>query len=101
MAAKMLEDPQIQKLMKQIAADIVPPGALLEVSSQSANDEYGEQSLRITLVFADAAAGQLSGKQLSDMFHELRVTLLREGDERFPHIHFTTPADSTSDDEEV
>lgn len=101
MAALMLEDPEIQKLMKHIAAEIFAPQDLLEVLSQAASDEYGHDALRITLVISNDAASQLSGKQLSDMLHELRYSLLREGDERFPHIHFTTPADSVSDDEEI
>lgn len=101
MAAPMLEDPQIKLLMKQIAGDFFSPADLLEVSSEAASDEYGRDALRITLLISDDAARQVSGKQLSDLLHELRCSLLREGDERFPHIHFKTPADTLSDDEEI
>lgn len=96
----MLEDPQVQKLMKQVAAGIFPSAGLLDVLSEPASDEYGQDSLRITLVISDEAASQLTGKQLSELLHELRHSLLSSGDERFPHIHFKTPADSGSDDEE-
>lgn len=95
----MLEDPEIQKLMKEIAAGIFPAKGLLEVVSEATSDEYGQDALRITLVISDETAHQISGKQLSELLHELRHSLLREGEERFPHIHFKTPADSSLDDE--
>lgn len=97
----MLEDPQIQQMMKQVAAGIFPAEQLLNVSSEVASDEEGKDALRITLIITDEAAGKLTGKQLTDLLVELHDSLLHQGDDRFPHLYFATPTDTDVTDEEA
>ena len=96
----MLEDPQIQKLTKQIAAGIFPATELLEVVAEPTSDEEGKEALRITLVITDEVVDHLSGHQLSNLLLEIRDSLLRLGDERFPLLYFATPTDQGIEDEE-
>lgn len=96
----MLENPQVQKLMKRIAGGIFPSQQLIEVHSEPTSDSEGKEALRITLVLSDEAAHAMTGKQLSNLLTEIHDCLLREGDERFPLLHFETPTDRGADDED-
>lgn len=89
----MLEDPQIQKLMRQVAAGILPTKSLLEVRSEPVEDSEGQEALRITLVMAEHAIDVVTPKQIVALLTEIHDCLLREGDERFPMISYSTPAD--------
>lgn len=93
----MLDDPQVQKLMRQVAAGIFPAQQLLEVHSEPAQDSEGYDALRITLVLAEEAVDTLTGDQLVSMLTDIHDCLLREGDERFPLLSYTTPADVAGD----
>jgi hypothetical protein len=93
----MLENPQIQKLMREVAAGILPTKALLDVRSVSADDSEGHEALRITLVLAEEAVDGLTREQLVGLFKEVRECLQREGEERFPMLTFATPADFEAD----
>ena len=89
----MLNDPQIQKLMKQVAAGVIPGSQLVEVRSEPAVDAEGKDALRITLVVSDEAASTLTGEQLASLLVDIHDCLLNEGDERFPLINYATPSD--------
>lgn len=89
----MLEHPQIQKLMAQVAAGILPTKSLLEIRSEPVEDSEGQDALRITLVMAENAIDVLTAKQIVTLLTEVHDSLLREGDERFPLISYSTPAD--------
>lgn len=96
----MLEDPQVQKLMKQVAAGIFPATELLDVRAEPASDQDGKDALRITLVITDDLVDKLTGEQLADLLTEIRDLLLVQGDERFPLLHFATPTDNGVVDED-
>ena len=89
----MLEDPQIQKLMRQVTAGILPSKSLIEVRSEPAEDAEGQAALRITLVMSESAIDVLTPEQLVTLLTEVHDSLLREGDERFPLLSYSTPAD--------
>jgi hypothetical protein len=89
----MLNDPQIQTLMKRIAAGVLPGNQLVEVRSEPTVDADGKDALRITLVISDEAANTLTGEQLSSLLLDIHDCLLNEGDERFPLIYYATPDD--------
>lgn len=93
----MLDDPQIQKLMKQIAAGVFPASELLEVHSEPALDAAGQDALRITLVLTDEAAKALTGKQIASLLTDLHDRLQTVGDDRFPLLHYATPSDLGDD----
>jgi hypothetical protein len=92
----MLEAPQIQKLMRQVAAGILPTRSLLEVRSEAAQDSEGHEALKITLVLAEDAIDGLRPDQLVGLFREVRDCLLQKGDERFPLLSYATPTDIES-----
>ena len=96
----MLEDPQVQKLMKEVAAGIMPSTQLLEVRTEPAFDAEGNDALRITLVVADEAVETLTGEQLTRLLVDIHDILLREGDDRFPLVSYATPSDSGDEDDE-
>jgi hypothetical protein len=96
----MLESPQVQKLMKSVAAGIFPSQLLLDVHSEPTSDLDGKEALQITLLLSDGAAETLTGKQLSNLLNEFHNSLQRAGDERFPFFKFQTPTDRGEDDEE-
>lgn len=89
----MLEFPEIQKLLRQVADGILDSNELLEVRTEASVDADGEDALRITLIITDAAAKSLDGEQLSQLLTDLHDTLLTKGEERFPVLHFSTPSD--------
>lgn len=93
LAIAMLNDPQIQKLMKKVAAGIIPGNQLVEVRSEPAVDAEGKDAVRITLVVSDKAASTLTGEQLASLLVDIHDCLLSEGDERFPLIDYATPSD--------
>lgn len=95
----MLEDPQVVKLMKQVAAGVFPATDLLDVRSEHSSDWEGEDSLRITLMLSDEAAAQMTGEQLANMLREIRESLLGKGDDRFPYLYFKTPTDLGPNDD--
>jgi hypothetical protein len=96
----MLEAPQIQKLMRQVAAGILPTKSLLEVRSETAEDSEGHEALKITLVLADDAIDGLTPDQLVGLFREVRDCLQQKGDERFPLLSYATRADVESNADE-
>lgn len=93
----MLDDPQIQKLMKQIAAGVIPANQLLEVRSEPMLDSEGQDALRITLVLTDEAAKTLTGSQAVLLLTDIHDSLLNVGDERFPLLYYATPSDLGDD----
>lgn len=96
----MLEDPQIQKLMKEVAASIMPSRQLLEVRTEPAFDAEGKEALRITLVVTDEAVRSLTGEQLTRLLVDIHDGLLREGDDRFPLVSYATSSDDGDENEE-
>jgi hypothetical protein len=97
---KMLDGPQIQKMMKQIAAGIFPVDQLLEVASKPMLDVDGDEGISITLVMTDEAAQSMTGDQITALLRNLREGLLREGDERFPLVSYATPSDRGDETDE-
>lgn len=96
----MLADPQVQNLMREVAAGVFPAQQLLEVRSEPSFDEDGREALRITLVLTDEIAQALTGEQLTSLLVDVHHALLREGDERFPVIYYATPTDDGGEDDE-
>lgn len=96
----MLEDRQIQALMKEVAAGVMPATQLLDVRTEPALDADGKDALRITVVISDDAARSLTGAQLANLLLDVHDGLLREGDERFPLISYATPTDNGEADDE-
>jgi hypothetical protein len=96
----MLNDPEIQKLMKRMAAGVIPGNQLLEVRSEPTVDSGGKDAVRITLVVSDDAVSMLSGDQLANLLVDVHDCFLNEGDERFPLIYFATPSDLDSIEDE-
>lgn len=96
----MLEDRQIQTLMKQVAAGIIPAAQLLDVRTEPALDAEGKDALRITLVITDDVAQTLTGAQLGHLLLDVHDSLLKQGDERFPLISYATPTDSGEADDD-
>lgn len=94
----MLEDPQVQELTRQITAEVMPSSGLVEIMSEPMIDFDGREVLRITLVLTDEAAKTFSGDQALTLLNELRDSLLREGDERFPLIYYMTESDRAEGD---
>jgi hypothetical protein len=99
----MLNDPQIQAMLKQIAAGVLPSVELLEIRTEPSVDMEGRDALRITLVLTEEAAKLFSGDEASRLLMDLHDGLLLQGDERFPVIYYATPADlnNNSEDEEL
>ncbi len=95
----MLEDPQVVKLMKQVAAGVFPAKELLDVRSEPSSDWEGQDSLRITLLLSDEGAAQMTGEQLASLLREIRDSLVGKGDERFPYLYFKTSTDFSSDED--
>jgi len=93
----MLNDPQILKLMKRVAAGVLPASQILEIRTETTVDSEGKDALRITLVLTDDAAKTLSGDQAIELLTDIHDSLLREGDERFPLLYYATPADLVGD----
>lgn len=89
----MLEDPQVQKLMRQALAEVLPYPGGIEVLSEAMVDFDGRDVLRITLVLSEQTAKSIAGDQAMKLITEIRDSLLREGDERFPLIYYATPED--------
>jgi hypothetical protein len=96
----MLEDPQVQELMKQVAGRIYPSLQLLDIHSEPTSDLEGKDALQITLLISDDSVETLAGKQLSSLLAEFHDSLQRAGDDRFPHFRFQTPTDRGEEDEE-
>ncbi len=96
----MLNDPEIQKLMKQVASGLIPGQQLLEVRTEPSVDSEGKDALRITLVVSDEAATTLTGDQLASLLVDVHDCLLREGDERFPLIYYATQSDLNGNEDE-
>ena len=89
----MLESPDVVKLMKQVAAGVLPASQLVEVRSEPMTDFDGRDVLRITLVLSEEAAKSFGGERALNLLTDIRDSLLRKGDERFPLIYYATPAD--------
>lgn len=89
----MLEGPQVQKLMQQLIAGKFPNKSLLQVISEPGEDAEGQDALRITLVLAESAIDVMTPDQIASLLTEVHDCLIREGDERFPLISYSTPAD--------
>jgi hypothetical protein len=89
----VLEDPQVQKLMMQVAKGILPAQSLLEVRSEPVEDSEGQQALRITLVLSEEAIEILTPDQIVSLLTVVHDRLQQEGDERFPLLGYATPSD--------
>lgn len=89
----MLEDRQLQNLMKKVTAGVMPATQLLEIHTEPAFDTDGQEAVRFTLVVTDEAARTLTGAKLANLLLDLHDNLLREGDGRFPLISYATPTD--------
>ena len=89
----MLDDPRLQKLFSQVIGGKVSARHLVEFRTEPSVDAAGQDALRVTLVLTELGARELTGDQVSSLLIELHDSLVREGDERFPVLHFATVAD--------
>lgn len=89
----MLNDKNLQEIMRTILHDRLPDVELQTILTEPAIDSEGEDSLRITLVIPENSVEKISGDQALDLISDVQRALSAKGDNRLAVISYATPAD--------
>ena len=96
----MLATPELQRIARAIVNKRLPAIAVDDVTAESMTSSDGEAALRITLVLAPEAADAISGDEAVKLLVDIRDSLAREGEERFPIVEYATADDVPGDDDQ-
>ncbi len=89
----MLNDPQLQKITREIVEKALPKTQLRDVLTSAASDSEGNDALRIVLVLTPESINEMSGDQALDLLVDIHNGLDREGESRFAMIEYATEAE--------
>jgi RecB family exonuclease len=86
----MLDEKQIKKIAREVAAANLASSNISSVTSSSAIDSEGHDALRITIVIKPGAELKIKGDATLDTLVGIKDRLRREGEERLAIVEYAT-----------
>jgi hypothetical protein len=96
----MLSEPRLQKIVKEVAGKRLKDFKLGRVLTQPTHDSEGNDALRIVFVLSPEAVDSISGEEALELLVDIHNGLMREGDDRFPIIRYSTEEELDDSDDQ-
>ena len=89
----MLAETQINRIAARVAAERLPPDAVMQVTTHADIGTDDEEILRVLVVLRESAFAQVTGEQMVNALSDLQDQLRAAGESRFASIEYATDAE--------